>query len=222
MARKEKFWSSIQDIVSGIEKHPFITGLVDGSLPMESFQDYIIQDALYLREFSRALLVLSAKAEKQEQTINFLTHVLDASRVEEGLHNSFLRKWNVDLDIQEMTPVNRAYTSFLLSVSYSSPYPEILAAVLPCYWIYMHVGKLLIEKGSPVEEYRRWINTYGGEEYERGVMWAVDQLEKVEVDQGQERRMLQNFRLASIYEFMFWDSAYKRERFPFSMRINRN
>ncbi|QKQ99089.1 thiaminase II [Metallosphaera tengchongensis] len=219
MTRQERFWSSIQDILRGIESHPFIIGLTDGSLPMDSFKHYIIQDALYLNEFSKVLLMASIKAETQEQRMNFMTHVLDASKVEEGLHSSFLKKWGVDLKLQEMSPANKAYTSFLLSVGYSSTFPEILSAVLPCYWIYMHVGKLLLKKGSPVEEYSRWINTYGGEEYERGVRWAVSQLDEVEVTEEVEKRMLYNFRLASIYEYMFWDSAYRKETFPFSLRV---
>ncbi|MCG3108314.1 hypothetical protein L3N51_00595 [Metallosphaera sp. J1] len=218
MGRQERFWASIQDVIQGIEQHPFITGLVDGSLPMESFQFYIVQDALYLKEFGKVLLIASVKAENEEQRVNFLTHVLDSIKVEEGLHSSFLRKWGVDLEMQEMSPVNRAYISFLLSVGYSSPFPEILAAVLPCYWIYMHVGKSLVKRGSPVEEYRRWINTYGGEEYEKGVRWAINQLERVSVDEITERKMMENFRLASIYEFMFWDSAYRREHFPFPVK----
>lgn len=220
MTRKDIFWSNVQDVIKGIEKHPFITGLIDGSLPMRNFQFYIVQDALYLREFSKVLLMASTKAESEEQKINFLTHVMDTSRVEEGLHYTFLRNWKIDLSSQEMSPANRAYTSFLLSVGYSSSFPEILAAVLPCYWIYMHVGKSLKEKGSPVEEYSTWINTYGGEEYEKGVRWAIDQLNKVDVSRTEEVRMLKNFRLASIYEYMFWDSAYKAERFPFPINVN--
>ncbi|MCH1770271.1 MULTISPECIES: thiaminase II [Metallosphaera] len=220
MTRHEKFWTSIHDVIQEIEEHPFIRGLVDGSLPMESFQHYIVQDALYLKEFGKVLLMASVKAENNEQRVNFLTHVLDSIRVEEGLHSSFLRKWGINLEAQEMSPVNRAYTSFLLSVGYSSPFPEVLAAVLPCYWIYMHVGKSLVKLGSPVEEYRRWINTYGGEEYEKGVTWAISQLDKLDVDARTEKQMMENFRLASIYEYMFWDSAYRKERFPFSVKIN--
>jgi thiaminase (transcriptional activator TenA) len=51
----EELWQSIERIYAAILRHPFLTGLTDGSLPRESFQFYALQDALYLREFARAL-----------------------------------------------------------------------------------------------------------------------------------------------------------------------
>lgn len=220
-SRTERFWNSVKDVVEAIESHPFIQGLVDGTLPMESFKFYIIQDALYLKDFVKAILLASAKSRTNEERDTFLRHVLESSKVEESLHSSFLRKWGVRLDEQEMSPVNKAYTSFLLSVAYSAHYAELLASILPCYWIYMHVGKLLLKRGSPVEEYRKWIFTYGGEEYERGVRWLLRLVDDLKVSREEEMRMMLNFRLATIYEYMFWDSSFRRETFPFSTRIHR-
>lgn len=217
--RKERLWASVQDVVRAIETHPFITGLVDGSLPMDSFKFYIVQDSLYLREFARAVLMASAKSRNAVERDTFLKHVLDASKVEEALHAFFLRRWGIRLEDQEMSPVNRAYTSFLLAIAYSGSYPEVIASILPCYWVYMHVGKLLIRKGSPVEEYSKWISTYGGEEYERGVNWLIQLVDELEVSQEEERRMMDHFRLATIYEYLFWDSALRRETFPFKVNI---
>lgn len=42
--------------------HPFVMALGDGTLPMESFKGYIIQDYLYLVHFSRANALAAYKA----------------------------------------------------------------------------------------------------------------------------------------------------------------
>jgi thiaminase/transcriptional activator TenA len=39
-----------------------------------------------------------------------------------------------------MAPTNVAYTSYLLAVAYAGSFPEALAALLPCYWIYWEVA----------------------------------------------------------------------------------
>ncbi len=58
----QMLWAQIQPLFNKILSHPFIRGLTDATLPPESFQFYIIQDALYLREFARALSIAAAKA----------------------------------------------------------------------------------------------------------------------------------------------------------------
>ncbi|MEM0321946.1 MAG: thiaminase II, partial [Thermoprotei archaeon] len=142
------------------------------------------------------------------------------SKVEEALHSTFLRRWGIDLDSQEMSPTNIAYTSFLLRVACLEPFPEVISAILPCYWVYMHMGGLLSKVGSPVTEYNAWISTYGGKEYEDSVKWIIATLDKLDVSKTQEDRMLKHFRLATIYEYLFWDSATKNDKFPFPQNVN--
>ena len=62
----DKLWTSIEPIYAAILHHPFIAGLTDGSLPRERFEFYAIQDALYLREFARALAITGGRAPKDD------------------------------------------------------------------------------------------------------------------------------------------------------------
>jgi thiaminase/transcriptional activator TenA len=34
-----------------------------------------------------------------------------------------------------MAPTNLAYASYLIATAYGDSFPELLGAVLPCYWI---------------------------------------------------------------------------------------
>ncbi|ACP49965.1 transcriptional activator, TenA family [Sulfolobus islandicus Y.N.15.51] len=215
MENSEKLWNSIKDIYSSILKHPFILELVEGTLSRNKFEYYIIQDYLYLREFSKALALLSAKAEDEENALLFAIHIQDAIKVEKALHKFYISEFNLDVEDYEMSPTNLAYTSYLLAVAYSRPFHEVISAVLPCYWIYMEVGKELLKKGSRDKYYQKWIETYGGEDYERGVRAVLGIVNGLKVSEEEFNKMKIHFRTASIYEYMFWDSAYRLERFPF-------
>jgi thiaminase/transcriptional activator TenA len=98
----------------------------------------------------------------------FNEHSAGAITVERSLHEGFLKDLGVPREEAEATqasPTTLAYTSFLLRTATLGDYPEVLGAVLPCYWIYREVGKALLERGSPDPRYQQWIETYGGEEF---------------------------------------------------------
>jgi len=215
----EELWTSIKDIYDAILNHPFIKGLVNGNLEEEKFKYYIIQDYLYLKEFSKALALVASKAPRDEYRITFLEHAIQALMVERVLHLTFTKTWNINPEDYEMSPTNLAYTSYLLSVTSTKPFSEALASVLPCYWIYMEVGKELLKKGSPNPLYKKWIETYGGEEYEKGVRAVLNITDELKVDDEERRKMFKHFRIASIYEYLFWDSAFRMEKFPFQVNI---
>ncbi len=168
MEISEKLWGSIVDVYNSILKHPFILELVEGTLNREKFKYYIVQDYLYLREFSKALAVLSAKAENEDQALLFATHVQDVIKVEKALHNFYIKEFNINIEDYEINPTNLAYTSYLIAVTYTRPFHEGISAVLPCYWIYMEVGKELLKRGSKDQYYQKWIETYGGRSMKKG------------------------------------------------------
>jgi hypothetical protein len=64
MAFTKRLWESIGEVFARILAHPFLTGLTDGTLDEAAFRFYVVQDALYLRDFGRGLAVLGAKAPK--------------------------------------------------------------------------------------------------------------------------------------------------------------
>jgi thiaminase (transcriptional activator TenA) len=95
-------------------------------------------------------------------------------------------------------------------------YVEGVAAVLPCYWIYWEVGKELLGRGSPDPLYRRWIETYGGEEFAaivRAVLALTDRLGP-ELSEGERKLVAERFATTARYEWMFWDMGFRQERWP--------
>jgi thiaminase/transcriptional activator TenA len=215
----EELWESIETIYAAILRHPFIRGLTDGSLLRESFQFYAVQDALYLREFARALSIAAARAPQDDWIIMFNEHAAGALRVERSLHESFFKEFGLsqqEVSATPLAPANLAYTSYLLSVAYAAPFHEALAALLPCYWIYWEVGKELEQAGSPDPLYARWIGTYASEEFGtlvRAVLDATDQT-AARLLPAESETMRRHFVTTSRYEWMFWEMGYRRESWP--------
>ena len=219
MAFTDELWRSIEPIYAAILRHPFLRGLTDGSLPRESFKFYAVQDALYLREFARALSLAGARAPHDDWIIMFNEHAAGALKVERSLHESFFREFGLSAEAVAATPLaptNLAYTSYLLAVAYGSPFHEAMAALLPCYWIYWEVGKELERAGSADPLYKRWIGTYASEEFGavvRAVLAATDQV-AAGLRSSDRDAMRRHFVTTSQYEWMFWDMGLRRETWP--------
>ncbi len=214
-----QLWEGIATIYAAILAHPFIRGLTDGSLPEESFRYYAVQDALYLRDFARALSLAAAKAPNEDWIITFNQHAAGALEVERALHESFFRAFGLDeaaVRATPLAPTNLAYTSYLLAVAYGGPIHEAVAALLPCYWIYWEVGKALTRQGSPHPLYQRWIATYGADEF--GVLvekvLALAEGLAAPLPDAARAAMTRHFVTTSRYEWMFWDMGYRREQWP--------
>ena len=214
-----ELWQGIGDIYRGILVHPFLTGLTDGSLPQGTFAFYVVQDALYLRQYAQALAAVASRAPDAAGTEMFARHAADAVAVERALHESLLTDLGIDpaaASAAKPAPTNLAYTSYLLAAIYGGSYADGIGAVLPCYWIYWEVGKELQRRGSPDPRYQRWIDTYGGEEFGaavRAVLAVTDELGPVLAPRERER-VHQHFRVTSRYEWMFWDMGYRKQTWP--------
>jgi len=214
-----ELWNAVAPIYAAILRHPFVTGLTDGSLPRERFRFYAVQDALYLREFARALALAAARAPREEWIIMFSEHAAGALKVERELHAGFFADFGLSPEAVAATPLaptNVAYTSYLVAVAYGSPFHEAVAAVLPCYWIYWEVGKELERRGSPDPLYARWIGTYASEEFGSVARAALTCADAVAADLGPAERdaMTRHFTTTSRYEWMFWDMGHRREAWP--------
>src|SRR6266849_2839085 len=212
-------WRSIEPIYAAILRHPFVAGLTDGSLPRPSFQFYAVQDALYLREFTRSLSIAAARAPRDEWVIMFNEHAAGALKVERALHESFFREFGLsvaEVAATPLAPTNLAYTSYLLAVAHSAPFHEAVAALLPCYWIYWEVGKELERLGSRDPLYTRWIGTYASEEFGdvvRSVLAATDATAAALCPHAREG-MRRHFVTTSRYECMFWPMGYRCDSWP--------
>lgn len=203
-----------------IETHPFLRDLHAGTLPMDRFIYFILQDYVYLLDFAQVLCQGGAKSPDLETLALFCRHALGAVEVERSFHASFGKSLGMSreqLDGATKGPVTEAYIAHLQSVARSGTLGELVAAVLPCYWIYGEVGRRLY-KGRPrtPKIYREWIETYAGETFWRPVREQIALMDKLGTgaNRGEKSQMNANFILSSRYEFMFWEQAYGMAKWP--------
>jgi thiaminase/transcriptional activator TenA len=219
MAFTTELWGAIAPIYAAILRHPFLRGLTDGSLTRDRFRFYAVQDALYLREFARALSLAAARAPEDDWIIMFNDHAAGALRVERALHESFFKEFGLSpatVAATPLAPTNLAYTSYLVAVAYAAPFHEAMAALLPCYWIYWEVGKELERAGSSDPLYARWIETYASGEFGavvRAVLEATDAT-AARLGPAEREAMHRHFVTTSRYEWMFWDMGFRCEPWP--------
>ena len=77
--------------------HPFVTGIGDGTLPLDNFRYYMRQDYVFLIEFCRAISLAVAKARTLEDMGWFAQMIHETLNMEMALHVSFC----ADFDITE-------------------------------------------------------------------------------------------------------------------------
>jgi thiaminase/transcriptional activator TenA len=202
-----------------IRTMPFNAALAAGTLSEERFKHYITQDAHYLIGFGRALALAAAKAPNPDRIVQFVKAAEEAIVVERALHGSFFAQYGITPEVFAETPLSPAchhYVSYLLATAYAEPYEVLLGALLPCFWIYAEVGRDIHARAAPNNPYQAWIDTYAGEEFHavvRAVIAATDEIAAAASPQLR-LRMHAAFTRATQLEWMFWDSAYRRESWP--------
>jgi thiaminase/transcriptional activator TenA len=218
MTFSAELWKAGAERVYGeILRHPFLTGLTDGTLSHDSFRYFIIQDSHYLRSYSRALSLVSARALDDDAVNLFAQHASNAIEVERSLHSSLLGRLGLTsahVDAAGPGPTTTAYMSYLTAVCATGTYAEAVAAVLPCYWIYRDVGRELLKASSPDPLYAEWIATYGSEEFDAVVTAVLSVTDDLDVSDSERERCHRHFATTTRYEWMFWDAAYQQLGWP--------
>ena len=186
--------------------------LQQGTLPLEKFRFYIIQDYLYLGAFGHAAASALAMAPDDETARKLLLRV--STPVERPLHTDLFDKLGVTADeISRSTPAptNLAYMNHIEVSMDLGGLATGVAALLPCPRIYHEVGKILQVPPHPI--YRAWQSTYADGILEASVSaWSelVDQIAEIS---GPDTRaaMTRAYLTSARYEFMFWSMAYNLE-----------
>ena len=212
----DELWLASKPIYDQTLTHPFVEGLVNGKLPRESFLFYLDQDSSYLHVYGEALKTLAKKSPRADWRKTLEAHATEALATEQQLHSSILKTYRLTNPAGRMAPTNYAYTNHLLATVERGTFAEGLAAMLPCYWIYLEVGRELEKKGSKDADYQQWINQYAASDYAKVVQQVLDMMNaaSARLDGVARSRLKELFVLSARYEYMFWDMAWRREQWP--------
>jgi thiaminase (transcriptional activator TenA) len=191
--------------------HPFVRGVGDGTVEPARLERWVRQDYRFLVEYCR-LLALAAARSPDLETLRRFADLLQATAVTEmDLHRSYAAGFGItpdDLEAEEMAPVTRAYTDFLLRTAATGDFAELAAALLPCMWGFNEIGLRLAERGRPADERcAAWIDAYADPQFTELAAWCRDLVDRLGADAGPlaRGRMREAFLVSSRYELAFWD-----------------
>jgi thiaminase/transcriptional activator TenA len=198
-------------------EHPFVAGLGDGSLDVERFERWVLQDYLYLKEFARIFAWAVAKADRLESMSWYATVLNLTLNTEMALHRSYAERFGIsseELEATPMWPTTRAYTDFLVRTAADGDMADLLAALLPCAWGYVYIGQRLARGKAPEDErYADWIQQYASDEFAQAAEWLKAELDRVAQGAGDEKRarLTELFVVSSRYEWQFWEMCWHGE-----------
>ncbi|WP_445154179.1 bifunctional hydroxymethylpyrimidine kinase/phosphomethylpyrimidine kinase [Arthrobacter sp. Hor0625] len=201
------------DSLAAIYGLDFIRGLADGTLPEREFTYYLGQDALYLNGYSRVLSRAAALAPTEDEQLFWGRSAQQCLEVESELHRTWLA--GRAAATAEPGPVTKAYVDHLHAASLAGSYAVLLAAVLPCFWLYAEVGATLHEAfrrdfatDPGAHPYAAWLRTYADEAFAESTRQAIRFTDAAarRASAGDRMAMAEAFRHSCRYEREFFDA----------------
>lgn len=197
-------------------RHPFVTGIGDGTLDMEKFRYFMLQDYLYLFDYARVFALGVVKARDPELMRVFAANVDAILGGEMKIHRAYMKRLDItEEQVFSVKPAlaNLSYTNYMLSVAHAGTPMEIVASILACSWSYAEIGQALAAIPGAAEHpfYGEWIRGYASEEYAATNQVLIELMDSLAADAGEEQLayLTDVFVNCSRYELGFWDMAWE-------------
>ncbi|OAA67050.1 phosphomethylpyrimidine kinase [Niveomyces insectorum RCEF 264] len=171
--------------------HPFVKALGSGSLPMESFKGYLIQDYLYLG----AALVQQLENEMR-------------------LHVQFCADFGIsrdDMEAAEEKTACTAYSRYVLDIGQSEDWFALQIALTPCVVGYGAAARAIHEDRDATKRdgnpYLKWVQNYVDDNYLAAAKTTMDLIEEHAVLQSPSRieELVEIFKHSTKMEIAFWE-----------------
>lgn len=208
----EEAWEAALPVYESILRLPFVTELAAGTLPMDKFLFYLRQDSVYIANYCRVLASIASRLKSMPQIESFLGFAADGVFVEKAMHQSYLEPAGLTTPV-EPSPSCLLYMS-LLGAQANEPVEVQAAAILPCFWVYLKVGKHIAATASQNNPFAGWIATYSDPAFDVSNRRAIEICDELAEAASPEirRRMTEIYVMATKMEWLFWHSAYELEK----------
>ncbi len=220
MTVTERLLKDTESIWAEYHQHPFVQGIADGTLDKEKFKYYMIQDYLYLLDYTKVFAIGVAKAKDMEFMKRFAnsTHaILDG---EMDIHRSYMARLGITPEEAEHTKQaldNLSYTSYMLRVAYEEGQAEVAASILSCALSYEAIARQMVAEHPEADKhpfYGEWVSGYVSDSYHEeneSLVVLVDRL-AADYNEAQLAHLSEIFTACSRYEKAFWDMAWEMRK----------
>ena len=198
--------------------HPFVGEMGDGTLPVDKFRRYFLQDYVFVNDLVSITALGIAKAPdfRAANYLNqFLTGILNPENDLFERAFTALGASKEEYSSASASPTTQAFGDFLMRVGLTGSFEDILIMLYVTEGTYLDWGTRLLTGGKMPEHpvYREWIELHGPQVLGDFVGWLRDHLERVELSQRRPR--LETIFLTTLrYEYLFWEAAYHGETWP--------
>ncbi|WP_342577482.1 thiaminase II [Psychrobacillus sp. FSL K6-2843] len=204
--------------------HPFVQGIADGSLPLEKFKFYMLQDAYYLKHYTKVLALAAAKATNDEDIQYFLNSARFIHEAELELHRTTFQDLNVtaeEIENFEVAPATYNYVSHMYNAVHNGDVTEAFAAILPCPWLYQEIGQQLKYARPNIPLYAQWIALYASDEMLQSINKQKSMLNRFAKEQPMKQKVLKaHFEKSCYYEWMFWEMPWTMQNWTKGVYMN--
>ena len=201
-------------------KHEFINKLINDTLKEEKFLNYLIQDYLFLIQFSKAWSLAILKSDNLEEMKIAASTVNDLINFEMELHITLCANYGIsksDLENADEENANIAYTRYVLELGYSGDFLDLLSALAPCVLGYGEIGLNCQNSNPKTLMYKKWIETYSSIEYQNvceNVSGLIDNAFLLRLGDDfasthKWQKVNKIFNKSTLLEIDFWNMAMK-------------
>ncbi len=139
---------------------PFLQGIAQGTLPEDCFKGYIVDDSLYLQEYSKVFAWGMLHAQDMAEIRAYYSLLSFVNEGEGATRRQYLKKYGLtDENIQHLPlrPENRAYVDRMIEGARDGEgAAECLMASLPCMLSYGYIFRKMVERNPGVLGHRLW------------------------------------------------------------------
>ena len=104
MRLTERLYKSVEDIWMGYLEQPFVKELAEGTLDVEKFRFYMIQDYRYLLQYAKVFAFGVIKTEDPELMRRFAGMVHDVLDGEMNVHKTYMARLGITEEEVANTP----------------------------------------------------------------------------------------------------------------------
>lgn len=220
MTTTERLLEVSKEIWAEYHAHPFVKGIADGSLDKEKFKFYMIQDYLYLIDYTKVFAVGTAKAKDMETMRLFAAYIHAILDGEMDIHKAYMKRLGISEEEAEHTEAaldNISYTSYMLRIAYEEGPAEIAAAILSCALSYEVIARNIVRENPAALRhpfYGEWVSGYASDGYHEENTALIELMNRLAdgYSEGQLAHLEEIFTACSRYEKAFWDMAWEMRR----------
>ena len=197
-------------------RHPFVTAIGDGTLGVEKFQYFMLQDYLYLFDYAKVFALGVVKAQGRALMQTFAKNVDAILGGEMNIHRAYMKRLGItEEQVSAVKPSldNLSYTHYMMAVAGVGGPMEIVASILACSWSYAEIGQALAKLPGAADHpfYGEWVRSYASDDYAATNQALIDLMDELAegITEAQFDRLAEIFVNCSRYELGFWDMAWE-------------